>query len=448
MTNLQWLRSRSRVVSFFLASGIALSLLFQNCGKAGFESVQEETNLELNAPSAATQDKGANGFAFDARLDQITYMSCPNPQSATPANGYFLFKAGAYAPWNFNGVSYGGGGMRMNQTFYGWAMSTLKPIYPSSTVTHQQVRKFISEDGRTQGAQLQFGILDREYINVPPFQGYQAGTHIVDVTGSLTDERWSYGLLPDSGFTAGTFSRFFPLAPLDSGSIIETQINAGGPLNAENIRLLTTKDNQSRANLEGTGMISLTYKSLSGEGWKPRMPSSTQAYGKGYQFSFSAAGSGTYHKSKIMTKVREYKTLTNVASYDENIWSCDFNASGNTFARTFKVIERAHFIANPNLCPPENLASVMNDAVLRHEWMVVRRHLDPNFWDINVNQGCAVPKKGACGVNEALGFDSTAQKSPLTEYNENLDCFEDGSSYTGLKRCAQFISICIRQNQE
>lgn len=448
MKNWHWLKTRPRLVSFFLAGGVAVSLLFQNCGKAGFESVSEETSLDLNAPSATGQDLGAGAFAFDSRLDQITYMSCPNPTTATAANGYFIFKAGSYAPWVFNGVNYGGGGTRLNSNFYNWAAASLKPVYPNTSVTHQQMRKFISEDGRTQGAQLQFGFIDREYPSQPPFGGFQAGTHIVDVTGSLTDERWSYGLLPDSGYVAGTYSRFFPLAPLEGGSLVESQLYAGGGVTSENIRQLVTKDNFSRGNSIGTSMLSLTYKSLNGEGWKPRMPSSTQVYGKGYQFTFSSAGSGTYHASKIMTRVREYKDLTNVGLFDENIWSCEFAAGGTTFARTFKVVERSHFQANPNLCPPESLSDVMNDPVLRHEWMVTRRHLDPNFWDINVNLGCAVPKKGVCGVQEAAGFIASQGNAPMTEYDESQPCFDPGSSYAGYKRCAQFISICIRQNAE
>jgi hypothetical protein len=129
------------------------------------------------------------------------------------------------------------------------------------------------------------------------------------------------------------------------------------------------------------------------------------------------------------------------------LWSCEFATGGSTYARTFKVIERAHFQSNPNLCPPESLSAVMQDEILKHEWLVARRHLDPAFWDINVNLGCAVPKKGACGLNEALGFD-TRDNAPLTEYDETKPCFETGSTYTGSKRCAQFISICIRKNQE
>lgn len=448
MKSWQWLKTRPRVISFFVVGSITVALFFQNCGKAGFESISEESSLELNSPTALNQDKGANGFAFDSRFDQITYMSCPNIQSATAANGYFIFKGGAYSPWTFNGVNYGGGGMKINSTFYNWAISNIKPIYPSTSVTQQQIRKFISEDGRTQAAQLQFGFLDREYINKAPFGGFLAGQHIVDVTGSLTDERWSISLLPDSGFTLGTYSRFFPYAPLDGGSLLESQLYSGGGVNAENIRQLITKDNISRANSIGTAMLSLTYKSVGGEGWEPRMPSSTQAYGKGYQFTFSAAGSGTYQNAKIMTRIREYKDLTNIGSFDESLWSCEFAAGGSTYARTFKIVERAHFQANPTLCPPESLADVMNDAVLRHEWMVARRHLDPNFWDINVNMGCAVPKKGSCGLSEAVGFDSTNNNAPMTEYDDSKACFETGSTYTGRARCAQFISICIRQNRE
>lgn len=446
MKNWHWLKTRPRLVSFILASSVAVALFFQNCGKAGFESMNEESSYELTSPVTANLDKGANGFAFDSRLDQISYMSCTNPQSANAANGYFIFKGGSYAPWTFNGTNYGGGGMKINATFYNWARSNLQPIYPATSVTHQQIRKFISEDGRTQAAQLQFGFLDREYIDHPPFAGFQPGTHIVDITGSLSDERWSISLLPDTDFTMGTYSRYFPFAPLQ-GNLIEAQLSAGGGVGAENIRPLVSKDNISRNDSLGTAMLSLTYKSLTGEGWIPRMPAATQAYGKGFQFTFSAAGSGIYQHAKIMSRVREYKDLRDINNYDENLWSCDFGVGGQTFSRTFKVVERVHFQSNPNLCPPESLSDVMNDPVLKHEWLVARRHLDPTFWDINVNLGCAVPKKGACGLNEALGFDSR-DNTPLTEYDETLPCFETGSTYTGSKRCAQFISICIRQNQE
>ena len=74
----------------------------------------------------------------------------------------------------------------------------------------------------------------------------------------------------------------------------------------------------------------------------------------------------------------------------------------------------------------------------------IRRHLKAEFWDVSVDNACAVPKVGEC-------YSVDAARSGV-EYNIGAACYDGVNAADGvygasppIKRCAQYVSFCFRQ---
>jgi hypothetical protein len=67
--------------------------------------------------------------------------------------------------------------------------------------------------------------------------------------------------------------------------------------------------------------------------------------------------------------------------------------------------------------------------------------LPASQWDVSIDRRCVVPKSGSC-YNNAGG---TAEEA--VEYDQSLECYQglQGLANPAIaKRCAQYISICLR----
>ncbi|RYZ67058.1 MAG: hypothetical protein EOP09_11680, partial [Proteobacteria bacterium] len=373
-----------------------LVFAFQNCGKAGFDqAIDESSTGTVDAKSAAAP------FAYDATFDQITYNSCAGA-GATNKPGFFTIKAGAYA----------NGGVAMRPEFLAFAKSNLKPVYPATDITVEQLKAFVAGTSENVEATLQMSIRTRGAPtsmltangSVPA-----VGLDFTNLMSDLTDDRIMEPIFRGLGAPAN----YFPLAVTSAQKVMEASINYN-----KDIGMAYSVRNE----LTNSRMLSLTYTGFRGSAFSARVPAGnkdqTIAYGKGYLMEF-AAGIAPYsiaasggnaavrpadnNPANILNSIREIDLL-NPASSTGAVWSCPE-------ARRY-VIMRTQDAA---LCPADSFDRLA-DAGYRAELEIIRRHLRPDQWDIGVDARCVVPKSGSCYMS------NTGAEEPV-QYNQGALCY-------------------------
>jgi hypothetical protein len=405
--------------SLVLAGSGALLFAFQNCGKAGFDQAIDATNVgTVDAKSSAAP------FAYDATFDQISYNSCANT-GAYNKPGYFTIKAGAYA----------NGGVAATSAFINYANSVLKPVYPATTVTVEQLKQFVGSTPENGEATLQMSVRTRgapaqmlTLSGSTPAVGYD----FVNLLGDLTDDR----IMEPIFRSMGAYATYYPLAVTTSAKVMEASLSYN-----KDVGMAYSMRNE----MANSRMLSLTYTAFRGAAFAARVPAgttdSTVAYGRGYLMNFSAdiapntiiatgnaaAQPAIYNPNNILVGVQEIN-LQNPAAASGSGWTCPQS-------RRY-VIMRAQDAA---ACPADSFDR-LGDAAYRAELEIVRRHLRPDQWDVSVDYRCVVPKSGSCYTNSS-GAEETV------EYNQANKCYY---GVTGVptnnvtNRCAEYVSICNR----
>jgi hypothetical protein len=417
-----WLKSLSVVG----ASGLLL-FAFQNCGKAGFDQALE--TVPLGTVDAASSSAP---FAFDATFDQITYNSCFG-QGLTTSQGFFTLKAGAYST----------GGVSVRSEFVDYAKTSLKPIYPATVVTVEQMKQFVVGTTENAEAQLQMALRYRGAPQkmVSPSGGNAPvlGTDFSNLLMDLTDDRMMEPIFRN----AGTSISYFPLGLDATQRTLESKINYN---TSETVAMAF------RATMESDALLSLTYTAFRDAPGRARMPANSGAneslaYGRGYALRFAQeiaplttllAGGYAIPNAKnpnnFLVQVSEVN-LENPAIAPAANWTCDAS-------QRFTIVRAVDAVnpSSPGYCPADSFES-MRDVNYRKQLEIVRRHLPPDQWDVSISRHCAVPKSGSCYLN------SSGAEEPV-EYDQRNECYQNVQGFQNAaitNRCAQFISICIRQ---
>jgi hypothetical protein len=400
-----------------------LVFAFQNCGKAGFDSALEDGS----AVNASVGSDTSAPFAFNATFDQITYNSCFGSGLSTNA-AYFTIKAG----------SYDGGGVNLTSNFITYANTKLKPQYPSTTVTVEQMKAYVGETVENNTATLQMALRTRgapQQVRNPTGSNPSLNVDYINLMYDLTDDR----IMEPIFRGMGGIVNYFPLAATATQRVMEAKITYNSD---EGVAYSLRND------LANNGMLALTYTGPTGtSAFAARMPSSskdtTTAYGRGYTMMFAAdiapltqairqsttVAPNSRNPNNILVGIQEFDLL-NPSSNIGASWSC---AQGRRYA----IVKAADA---PTYCPADSVDR-MGDATYRRELEIVRRHLAASQWDVSVDRRCVVPKSGSC-YNNAGG---TAEEA--VEYDQTLECYQglQGLANPAIaKRCAQYVSICLR----
>lgn len=431
---------------------MALSVAFQNCGKAGFDGQEQLSSDFLSTDTADLK------FAFDATFDQITYNSCTgNLVAGRP--GFFTLMAGAYDV----------GGVKVTTEFLEHARTSgfIKPVYPATEITDEQIKIALANSPGNMEARPQLAIRTRgnpQQVRTPldnagNSQNPVEGDGYVTMLGDLTDDRWMDPLIrpKDAGGARapdGTVSRYFNLAP-------------GGQRSLEGT--ITYNQNEGAAqgmrnDFSSAGMLALTFKMRSDLGlpeYARPVDSSDlkKVHGHGYMLGFesaltpytrryiSSSSPGNvphvWNPNNLLTSVQEVDLRE--TSKISGTWQCPE-------ARRYLIVRNQDKLTH---CPPDPYGYMFNGIpskgvsaeVYRREYEIVRRSLKAEYWDVSVEFRCASPKlpttDGECYAADAINAG--------IEYDQRFPCYQNTTEMRDMyganppqKRCAQYVSICNR----
>jgi hypothetical protein len=398
-----------------MLSGLAMLVAFQNC-----------TVPMTPADRSSTAEADKLDFAYDAKINQIAYMTCSNlTGDQYDKSAYFSIRAGAYDNNRLFGLMADNGGLRLKDSFFA-ALARKQPEKQISLLS-------LSKANTATTMQLA----------VRPTSNYQG---VLTSTGAARQGLDFQNLLDVLG-TTGVSRELVNLPDNERLRYIRNELMGGrmeGSLmfasNAEGV--LTLRNGLSSVE----SLLALTFTERSGTSaidYAARSPShviegsaanpARTVYGRGYELGFETIGAGslngTHYQTAVLAAVSE-RNLEN-PSDRQGDWACPQMLR-------FKIILDEDINDPDSICRkrPDPLDSEMS-AELR----IARNSLRHEDWWIDMENRCIISKKTAsagCYGNRRY-----------IQYNPNIRCNHSPTTNNSVetnKLCAAYASICVRRN--
>jgi len=273
-------------------------------------------------------------------------------------------------------------------------------------------------------------------IITPSGSSATLGVDYKSIAGDLTDDRLMDPLVKNKTMNTSYFS----LAP----EMGQRRVEASIAYNSNEGMVQGLRDS-----LMQKSQLTLAFSMKDQDPYIARFPRNgdpRNGYGKGYNLTFNVDiapytkinwGAGAVPKwnnpNNILSAIQEINLANPSSNVGTRTWTCDPN-------RRYVIVRRQDVAQ----CPPDTFASLQN-AALRREMEIVRRHLPADQWDVNVSLKCVVPKEGSCYPDEYLNGALVG-----IQYDQRQECFQGLSTAQyetatkPVKRCAQYVSICLR----
>lgn len=410
-------------VAGVVAASLALVVSFQNCGKAGFDSSLDEISDYSSLDAALTSKYGSQvagkvsavPFAFDGGFDQISYNSCAESNMSS-STAYYAIRAGAYQT----------GGVGVTNNFVSYVNTNFSPIYPETSISKAQYAEYLGDSPNNINVMPTMAVRDRANLSsVYSANGSLAlNTDVIPMADVLSSTYIMDTLLNNRG----SLVRYFPF------STNSRTLEANLKFNSDQSMSQSLRDI-----LQVQGQLTMTYLKDSNKIGSVVSASTTNkalGYGRGYRFSFGQQ-SGV---SNGFAPLNVLQTLQEVDLSSGNVvqnWNCN---------RVYKVYLNRDAAA----CPAHTEAQLSANPGLRQELDIIRRHFRADQWDVNVTNGCLVPKAHIVSCYTENLVNNVAQG---VEYGAGVSCYNPliGSnpaaypnSVIPTKRCANFATICTK----
>lgn len=332
--------------------GVAtIPFFFQNCG----EPLRPSADLSSVAASAP--------FAFEEKIDFVSYMSCSGLSAATyDPNAFFTFKVGGVTD---------GSGIRLRNDF----------VYATRNLSTSDKVTAMAQSPENQNRALSLSIREKMNLNNIYTGGQTYGTTFF---GPLTQSAIATTLVNDNGKTfIKSFSGF--------GEFSDSILLSTGEANSENIRTLLKNNSY---------YLSLTYNNLADSTFAAAAPKDSPAnaaYGHGYKMNFEIGfgltNSFATAPAHVMTGLSEVNLQTGVT--ESSLWDCKKSW-------IFMVV-RPQDLGVSAICPNYNPnvtyveptpANATEAEALKMLRTVLPSQAD---WVVDLPKRCLIPKKiGQC----------------------------------------------------
>jgi hypothetical protein len=308
----------SKLKRVALLAGIGgILLTFQNCGRSGFDTVDESALMSSSLIGTNPNGKASAPVAFDVALDAIAYNSCVPNMKSHPA--YFTLRTSA-----------GGtrGGVRMTSEFMQAAQSQLRPILGNSEVLDVQYKELI--DVTNEGMEVQVALRSATDFRTV-FNG-ASQTGIWGAMSYLSHDSWLTPLIQSARRGGNAFIPYSARAPSNQ-SRMDYSFNQEFPsqnhwdslIGASGFRSCVTQGCQGFGQFHiAVGFSEPGNRSVIRS---PTAYSSTQskAVGRGYQLQFGYPFNNPALGLRVVKGVAEYNMANGQPVLEGNQptgWSC------------------------------------------------------------------------------------------------------------------------------
>jgi hypothetical protein len=405
------MRKTPLVVLFF--GCLVTMFATQNCTQPG----------SVDGASVRTQQANALPFAYDAKLNQIAYMSC----SILPAGGYdksayFSLRGGAYDNNALLGLTEDNGGIKISSEFL-----SLPAIRNRKMDDRWQI---ISESPANSGTIMQLAVRKTSKLQ-----------DILTTAGVATADSDYANLFEELGITGvskslielgnGKRLRYLTNGTVQ-GSRMEGSLHFGsGEGVAQSLRNELNSDAQ---------VFTLTYTELKSSGgaefsarspasvWPTATPTPNQdrfVYGRGYHLKFTKpTGTTSAYPANLLQSVTEGDLMG--TSDRAGTWNC-------TDLR-FKIVR-------PEDAAAQGCSRAPDPLVPGKLLKLARNSLRYEDWYIDMTNKCIVPKKNGPGCYNNY---------TVIQYDLSRECLPNPAKNDALvdlnKACLAWASVCYRLN--
>lgn len=445
-----------------LVSGAAVAIVFQNCGKAGFDTMS--TGLDTATESESRLSSGAP-FAFEAAIDHISYLSCASSKTGGKS---FTFRFGAYSvskSMSPNSPDRILSGLSVKRSFIDYAKENLDPTYDpknpqGNVVTYAQVKKFLSASAGNTNQQLQFSMRKISDLKTSyKIVGSPSAADTVPLLGDLSNDRWLEAMASKSyaDSTGSDFINFFPLADSLSERKIEGEMNFSKAGSTDLVAQGMAESYRSEFLSNAQLVLGFSKASTPNNLTSADPATSKKAFGTAYRPQFkqgvslltkliNPAATTTYihYPENTMTEISELNLETSKPT--GRTWACDAN-------RRYTIV-RAQDADIFCSADTNAFSRLQSDNVYKREMEIVRRHFPAKDWDVSIDRRCLVQKAKnfSCYADEPLSQANggTAYGLVPVSYDQTKPCytFTKGTEVYGgvapTPYCAEVASICVR----
>lgn len=375
------------------ASVIGLILVFQNCAQVD--------PGENDGTSSASSFESGLPFAYDAKLDTLSYMSCSQMVDQAvnvEKRAYFSYRAGAYSATT--------GGLKLTDEF----RQATRFYAPADRA------RLFSTSEKNASTRLSLSIRQASNYQVPWKEGeFRIGEEIESLLPAL-----------DSAVIAGPLSASQPGAMVQYFPGSHTHRLLEGSLrfyNYENTSKLTRDNLDSRASILVAGYQNSSSEmdtALRG----PEGQKADKVYGTGYYLRFALPVGYTSGERRVLSPnggVEELDLLTN--SIKTANWDCGTNYQ-------FMIIRPEDKAAGVVLC--DAMVDRYDNATEQAALNAVRRVLRVEDWYVDIKRRCVIPKRTGDYCYGPLN-------GRAIQYG-SASCLNGTTSM-----CPHFVSVCIKR---
>ncbi len=440
-------------VALLLSLAAAL-VTFQNCSQpasTGGSVAQQATTASLMP------------FAYDATIDQIAYMSCPQLTTGSfDTDTYFSYRVGAYR----------NAGMKFSDTFL-----TTYGTQPITTLTNT-----VSQSAANANTNLQLAIRSPANLNsvVSSSGSPVQGIDFYNMYASLGSVETTTALYNSSYNTITNLPTEVRSRTLRAGNKIGLHMEGTLQLGISEAQASSLRDdyfNTTQAVLALTYVEPVAGGSSAASTTNVRSPATafpttqmtnaSQAYGLGFQLHFAQptynglAGVGLLGLSTTGTRTQQGSYPDNVltAVTEENLLNNGTAGTGTWVCPTdlqFRIVRNGLDITQPapGATPTDGTIPCArmpdpDSSVMSNDLQIARNSLRVEDWYIDMADHCIIPKNinGSCyGTLNYVNYDFT---------NTAIGCDPNSSSGTngnGISTpgsnpiCMAWASICYRTN--
>lgn len=392
----RWSIQRALWTTGIFGVSLVTILSFQNCT----QPVPVEGESELQSQASKLD------FAYDAFVDQISYMSCSgiNPGSYD-SGAYYTFRAGAYRS----------GGLKLRDAFRDGLSK--KPV-------DVQVDLVTNSPANTNTI-LQLAVRDvNNFQSIRAMSGGAAGEDYMNMLEPLGTSDMSYLLLTQDPAARMKYVRNGTVY----GSRMEASLYFTHSFEATNsIRNYTTNNSYlaltySHAPAEGGSNSETFARSPADVYTDQKIDANRVAYGRGYQFRFTApVVYPTFSQQPVMSEVREVNLENSTDRTGMGSWACPNSLQ-------FRIVRAADLSK-----AGANCVMKPDPAVMSSELSLIRNTLRSEDWYVDLDNRCIIPKKS--------GTDCYGSAKEI-KYNMGEACNPADPNAA----CVSFASICYRTN--
>ncbi len=409
MTNNRlWIRPTLTVVFLFF---IGLFLSFQNCGGPP----PDEDSLTKDSESTLSDE---TPFAFDASVDQITYMSCSlaSDQSVEELvqHRFFTFRVGAYDRT----------GLKLNQDFLNYVQSQ---VGVGHSVNHETLRSILENSKNNRDVVMQVAIRPKTALgSIASTGSILEGVDYSNIWSSLTAEN-----VLDTIFSVVSIET--PVNYLLGGrGIGKRRFEASlyfneSEDNNQNLRKALINTHYLTLTYNKEDLQDQSYSALSPQSFRKEVNSGDQqgllAYGRGYKIDFEQVSTSYINNPKRVLKQIEEIDLTKeqTSEVDVGLWDCD--SSLRLKIVNFDDKDQCSHLPDP--LPSETSSD------LYEKYQKIRKHLFVEDWFVNLDEKCVVPK----GANPCY----SREFGPQYDFTKECETGDEPGD------CSHFVSFCFRQ---